>query len=104
MIVNGKAFSWEGGSFAPNRSKALARNLKRWSSKEPMGAARVFVGFNVGETPTYKLSDLVPIVREVREEQTGDPSSSFVAQRGIYRHETGDVIEAYKLVEMTPEL
>lgn len=101
MIANGQKLEWEGGSFSPNAKRVghgtgggrLAKNITRWSSEDPVQAARLFVGFNVGDQPVYSMSHLVGLVREVRETQAGDPSSSFVSQRGIYRHEAGDVIE-----------
>jgi hypothetical protein len=51
-------------------------------------SARLFVGFNVGPYPRYKLDDLVDLVRENRV-AAGHPMASFVAQRGIYEH-SGD--------------
>lgn len=88
-------------TFAPNgklvhRGRGGSRmlsNPERWSSTDPVEAARIFVGFNVGEEPVWTMSDLIRIVREVRELQTGDPSSTFVAQRGIYTHSNGPVVE-----------
>lgn len=100
MLANGKTMKWEGGSFHPNGPRIgrgegggrLAKNFTRWSSKEPVMAARIFVGFNVGEDPVYKLDDLIEIVKKARWAQIGDPSSTFIAQRGIYRH-GDDVVE-----------
>ena len=90
-------FSWghkgDVGWFQPNgllevngRSEDLKANKELWSAGKPLYAARLFVGFNVGSKPRWKLDDVVRIVRRVRKKQVGDPSSSFVLQRGIYAH------------------
>lgn len=85
-------FEWGGnygGSFRP-KGKVVASpdNLGRtaWTADDTL-AARIIVGFNVGENPRYDLDDLMVIVRRVREAQTGDPSASFISQRGIYKHQ-----------------
>jgi len=101
MIANSKKLEWQGGSFRPNGARSgygeegarLAKNFTRWSSNEMILAARIFVGFNVGQEPVYTLEDLVEIVKNARWAQTGDPSSTFIAQRGVYRHEGGEVVE-----------
>jgi hypothetical protein len=101
MIANSKKLEWEGGSFRPNGARSgygeegarLAKNFTRWSSNEMILASRIFVGFNVGPEPVYTLEDLVEIVKNLRWAQTGDPSSTFIAQRGVYRHEGGEVVE-----------
>lgn len=56
-----------------------------WQSKRTL-AGRLIVGFNVEGEPKYTLKDLVAIVTEVRREQVGDPSSTFISQTGIYQH------------------
>ncbi len=56
---------------------------------EPLDAARLFVGFNVGQKPTYRMNDLMAIVQAVREDQVGAADASFVSQRGFYTHEEG---------------
>jgi hypothetical protein len=58
---------------------------KAWTSEDTL-AARLIVGFNVGASPVYSIEDLIPIVRAVRTKQTGDPSASFILQKGIYQH------------------
>ena len=73
---------WHG--FQPNRTV--------WESADTY-SARMFVGFNVGRETVYSMEDLVDLVRRVREQQTGDPSSSFVYQRGVYKHGSGEVVE-----------
>jgi hypothetical protein len=57
----------------------------KWTSTDTL-AARIIVGFNVGDKPTWTVDDLIPLVRAVRIKQTGDPSASFIAQKGIYQH------------------
>ncbi len=58
---------------------------RRWTSADTL-SARIIVGFNVGDRPRWSIDDLIPLVQEIRMEQTGDPSASFLAQRGIYQH------------------
>jgi len=89
-------FRWRspigGGVFYPRGRLQTGRaNLERalWTSSDTL-AARIIVGFNVGDEPTWTIDDLVPIVRRVREAQTGDPSATFIAQHGIYRHRDPD--------------
>jgi hypothetical protein len=78
------------GSFYPTgrltqHGKPYVRNPRGWSATKTL-SARVVVGFNVGTDPTYTMEDLIPIVRRIREEQIGNPSSTYVAQKGIYKH------------------
>ena len=94
----GKPNGW--GCFQPTGRRSYhgnrdyLSNPKNWSDTEGRTlVARLFVGFNVGKKTVYKMRDLVKIVRRVRKDQTGDPSSTFVSQHGIYRHKTGEVVE-----------
>ena len=88
------------GWFKPNgKLRGLGRgsgtfvaNRARWSSDQPIQAARLFVGFSVHDKPTYTLRDLIDLVRAIRTEQTGDPSASFIAQKGIYAHQQEDLV------------
>lgn len=66
-------------------------NPRDWQSTETL-AARIIVGFNVGSVPTWSMDHLIPIVERERAEQVGDPSSTFIAQRGIYQHRDGKQI------------
>ena len=72
------------GDYRPNRTV--------WESADTY-SARLFVGFNVGQETIFEMKDLVEVVRQVREKQVGDPSSSFVYQHGIYKHQAGDIVE-----------
>ncbi len=92
-------FSWrrstEYGYFEPNGrltitrggTAALRPNPKRWGGTSPIYAARLFVGFNVDDRPRWEMDDVVAIVRRMREQQVGNPSSTFLYQRGIYAHQ-----------------
>ena len=64
------------------------KNPPSWET-DVVYAARLFVGFNVDEHPTYTLDDLVKLVKKVRDAQVGIPDASFIAQRGLYRHTSG---------------
>lgn len=85
------------GLFRPNGRRSVhgyRPNRKTWSGGTETWSARLFVGFNVGAETVWKLQDLINIVRRVRDQQTGDPSSTFVSQRGIYKHaDSGLVVE-----------
>jgi len=77
-----------GGTFRPKGKLAehgMHRNPEDWDFQDTW-AARLIVGFSVGQTPTYHIDDLIPIVQRVRTQQVGDPSSTFIAQKGIYQH------------------
>lgn len=56
-------------------------------------AARLIVGLNRLGQPPATVDQLVAVVRRVRTEQVGDPSSSFLLQRGIYQHRSGEIVE-----------
>lgn len=88
------------GMFQPNGRRRFygtdfRKNPKRWESGSDVWAARLFVGFRsaVDHDVIYAMDDLVPIVRDARIEQTGDPSSSFLSQHGLYRHDDGTLVE-----------
>jgi hypothetical protein len=103
-----RAFAWRSpdgsshGSFRPNGKHYLYAgdaeyepNAHAWKTKRPADAARLFVGFNVGDTARWTLDDLVAIVSRIRtEKHKARPDASFVAQRGVYTHKrSGKVIE-----------
>jgi hypothetical protein len=88
--------SWRGGSFRPSgriSSHGRSENPRTWSTTETL-AARIFVGFKVGNRVKWRIGDLEGIVEEARTRQTGNPNSSFVSQRGIYKSlKSGKVVE-----------
>ena len=85
------------GIFHPNRGRPtlasegspLLTPNRHWRSTEDVWSARIFVGFSVGETPTYEMADLIGLVKQVRQDQTGKADSTFLHQRGIYTHADG---------------
>lgn len=91
-----RRFSWRSphggvGFFRPNgrmtlvgRGPEYAQNPTGWSSREPILAARIFVGFNVGRRPKWHMNDVVRIVKRVRKDQVGSPDATFLYQRGLY--------------------
>ena len=94
---NPSTFHWNAprphpsGSFRPQgtlerhgTNEWYERNPRGWTSARTV-VGRLIVGFSVGTEPRYAMDDLIAIVRRVRTEQTGNPSASFVAQRGIYQ-------------------
>lgn len=91
------------GEFVP-AGRQVWSNRKRnpvvWSAAGPGGrmrnlSARLIVGFNDRQTlrPVVTMRQVMDLVRSVREKQTGDPSSTFLAQTGVYRHHDGAVVE-----------
>lgn len=97
--ANTRAHHWKtpegSGSFRPNGPKTLAgrrtkANPELWSTDEPVYAARLFVGFNVGGAPQWSMDDLVTLVERLRRDQGRRPDSSFLAQRGIYTSDRPD--------------
>ena len=100
FIANPGTFYWKvphkprGGMFRPNGRltyHGMHINPDHGSS-EKTRAGRIIVGFNVGGEPKYGMEDLIRIVKRVRQEQVGNPSSTFIAQTGICQHHSGDVV------------
>jgi hypothetical protein len=80
------------GIFVPNG--ALRPNKKLWKSDDPLQAARIIVGFNVGQSPTWSMGRVMELVKQIRREQGQDVDASFVFQRGFYTHpEAGGMVE-----------
>lgn len=77
------------GTLRHSGNRRHLENPPRWESDEPLYAARIFVGFNVGDEKVWSLEDVVEIVREIRTEQVGNPGSTFLLQKGIYAHQAG---------------
>jgi len=87
------------GAFEPNGrltlvggSRALEQNPAGWTTRQPVYAARVFVGFNVGARPRWAMSDVVRIVKRVRVAQVGAPDATFLYQRGLYTSKKDDSV------------
>lgn len=56
--------------------------------------ARLFVGLNVGQKPTYSVEDAVKLTREIRTRQGALPDASFLAQRGLFTDEkTREIVD-----------
>ena len=70
------------GSARSRRRGAKEDTVDDWG---PGGlAARLFVGLNVGETPTYSIDDVVRATKEIRKTQGQLPDATFIAQKGLY--------------------
>jgi hypothetical protein len=85
------------GHFAPEGKPkwyGVQPNPRSWSSEKETWIGRVIVGFARRGKKDVTMNELVAIVRRVRELQTRDPSSTFLAQRGLYRHrDSGEVVD-----------
>lgn len=82
----------EGPVYAVGDGRKLQQNAFKRVGAVPL-TARLFVGLNVGGTPTYSVDDVVRITRRVREAQGEAPDSSFLLQRGIFTGRGGVVEE-----------
>jgi hypothetical protein len=70
------------GSRSRSKRGAKEDSIEDWG---PGGlAARIFVGLNVGETPTYTIEDVVKATKQIRREQGVLPDATFIAQKGLY--------------------
>jgi hypothetical protein len=67
--------------YAP--APASAREIEDFGAGDTE-AARIFVGFNVGGTPTHTLSQVADAVYEIRKRQGASGDASLLLQRGIY--------------------
>jgi len=70
--------------FAVENPKIIRSNPQWWSDTTPLFAARLFVGFNVGDRPTWTMEDLVKIVKAVRLRQVGKADHTILYQKGVY--------------------
>lgn len=88
------------GCFYPNGTLQLhgeasyLDNPRIWQGDPVIYSARIIMGLKRRKRPNVKLSEVVSHVRRVRTKQVKDPSSTFLLQRGLYKHErTGEVID-----------
>lgn len=113
--VNNRPLFWRNGSFRPQGPLelvgkprlALNDNPFNWEDSGPTWGARVIVGFNRRGRRAVTMNQLVRLVRRIRLEQVGDPAATFVAQRGLYRHGTGEIVDepgAQVILINTPNL
>lgn len=73
---------------------AYKRNNREWTDKSgELLAARFFVGFNVGLKPTWSMDDVVALVERTRRKQKAKPDSTFLAQRGLYTGDAGELVD-----------
>jgi len=82
------AYKWD---FKPNGRPKTPSDCcllrPNWRTTEAPWAARLFVGFNVGDEPTYSMDDLISLVKAVRKKQRAALDSTFIYQKGVYTHE-----------------
>ena len=76
------------GPMHPHKVGGKRRRGAREDSIEDWGAAgraaRLFVGLNVGETPTYTIEQVVQATKELRRAEGAPPDATFIAQKGLY--------------------
>lgn len=87
------SYRWD---FRPNGRPAVRKNSRlltpNWRTTEAPWAARLFVGFSVGDKPVYDMDDLITVVKAVRQRQGAPLDSTFVYQRGVYTHESDNQV------------
>lgn len=84
-----RTHSFRGTGRLARHGAEYARNpTVHWESRRTI-SARLIVGFNIGTDPVWTVDDLIPIVDRYLEKTFGDPSSTFVSQKGIYQHRDG---------------
>lgn len=72
-------------------TETVARELKNPIEKIPRGgmSARLFIGLNVGDKPTYTTEQVIADTIKIRKRQKVLPDASFLTQRGVYTHGKG---------------
>jgi hypothetical protein len=92
LNANPGRFSWlnpdsTSGSFTPRGRLQFHGSRNPITKKFPeVYAARLIVGLSIGIEPGQGMDDIIRIVKQVRAKQVGNPSASFVAQRGMYQY------------------
>lgn len=89
---NGHKFNPSGPTQTVTATNTARPNPLDWNSTTTR-AARLFVGFKVGKKLTWKMNDLVKLVKKTRVEQVSSANSTYIAQRGIYTHRNGVVVD-----------
>ena len=95
VIVNGRKtmFVPTGAlNFRGRGARAYAANRRLWSGPAA-DAGRLFVGLDVFNQARWSMSDVMEVVRSERIAQTGNPDSTFIAQKGIFKHASGEIVE-----------
>lgn len=73
------------------RRRAGEDSVESWG--EGGLAARLFVGLNVGDKPTYSVEDVLHEVAKLRDKAGLPADSSFIAQKGLYTEPSGHLVE-----------
>jgi len=68
-------------------SGPIPNEAELWTPK--LYSARIFLGFNVGRKPTWKMGDVTEWVKRNRRAQGVAPNASFIYQKGIWTHTKG---------------
>src|SRR3990167_2756317 len=98
LPINLGRFDAEGAGFRPNgpirrHGPVAKRNPIEEALKGSGGvyAARIMVGFNVSDTPTWTMDDLVEVAFRFRKQQTGAPEATFFTTLGLYHDQARGV-------------
>lgn len=110
LNVNTGPFVYENGSFTPapkygivGNKNALYETNPRTAYGKPL-AGLIVMGLTdrANHAINHSLDEVVELVKNVRIQQTseseapgdgGDPGSTFILQRGLFRHRTGEIID-----------
>jgi hypothetical protein len=76
-------------TFKPRGSVKPYAQLWKWRrTVDQLLAARLVVGLNVGDKPTWSFEDVIKAVTDIRK-----GAASFIAQRGVYAPQVGPRVE-----------
>lgn len=109
LNVNTGPFVYEKGSFTPAPKFGIVGNKDRLFQPNPRTtygrplAGLIVMGLTdrANHDVQHSLDEVVDVVKAVRLQQTstsgvpddGDPGSTFILQRGLFKHKTGEIID-----------
>lgn len=100
------------GSFQPEgrivpaykRARGIRANPRSFFDDHDTYSARLFVGFNVGTEAVYNMDDLIKVVKRVRLRQIGTPDSSFLYQKGLFKHTAQGTLRGKVIIENSAQV
>lgn len=55
-------------------------------------AARLFIGFNAGNKPTWTMEEIIAMVKDLRTKQGQLPDATYIATKGVFTHGSGRTV------------
>jgi len=108
-------FYCKGGSFVPDKGTIMFEGnpppREHLSYGKGAYSGLIIVGLNRRDGDKNNIEDIIATVRDTRIAQVDDPGSSFISQKGLYKHKvTGETVseESVRVIIMlltdeTPE-